>query len=230
LAIPRKACSSHANFGGTNGCIGDVDHEGNATAHWKCNYCSFKLLSKQFGSAKARIHLSGDVSLRSGLITHVCEAVSTQVMSEMHDLIVLKKKSSAAKSNKTVHKREMIVAKHRTQASAKKQITLIDMVPNCTATDVDLKVGEMIFGLDITPFKAAHHLFKDAMYAVEPAPRLYNPPSRQKLASDVLNALFGKYQEVQRVYLTPKSYLGRMVTGDGATIMGTKPINVLCRD
>lgn len=71
-------------------------------AHWKCNYYSFKLLSKKFSSAEARIHLSGDVLLRSGLITHVFKNALTQVMSKMHDLIVSKKKSSAAKSNKMV--------------------------------------------------------------------------------------------------------------------------------
>ena len=99
------------------------------------------MLSKQFGSAKARIHLSGDVTLSSGLITRVYEHAPIQVMSEMHQLIVAKKKPSAAKFNKQLRKREVIWATIRTLASAKEQITIRDMVPNCTAADVDLKRG-----------------------------------------------------------------------------------------
>ena len=40
-----------------------------------------------------------------------------------------KEKSSAVKSNKQLHKREMIGATKRAAASAKKKITLVDIVP-----------------------------------------------------------------------------------------------------
>ena len=146
-----KACSSRAHFGRSNGCTEVVDLEGNATAHWKCNYCNFKLLSKQFSSVKAYIHLSGDGALRRGLITRVCEAAQTQVMSEMQQLIIAKKKTLAAKPNKQLHKHEMIGATKRTAISPKKKITLVNIVLDCTAIDVNLKLGEMSFGLDIPP-------------------------------------------------------------------------------
>ena len=51
------------------------------------------------------------------------------------------------------------------------------MVPNCTAADVDLELGEIIFGLDIVSFKAADPLLEDAIHAVKSAPRLYTPPT-----------------------------------------------------
>ena len=75
-----------------------------------------------------------------------------------------------------------------------------------------------------------HPLFKDAMHAVKSASHLYTPLTQQKLIRDVLDALFAKYRESQRVYLAQKSDLGRLVTGDGATIMGTKFINYLCHN
>lgn len=61
----------------------------------------------------------------------------------------------------------MTVTKMRTQAPAKKQIALVDMVLNCMAVDINLKVEEMIVGLDISHFKVGHNLFKDAMHALK---------------------------------------------------------------
>ena len=71
--------------------ITTIDGEGNKTYHWKCQYCDFKLLSKQFSAAKARIHLTGDVHLRSGLINQVCTSSPTEVMCQMSAMIAAKR-------------------------------------------------------------------------------------------------------------------------------------------
>ena len=209
--------------------ITTIDGEGNKTYHWKCQYCDFKLLSKQFSAAKARIHLTGDVQLRSGLINQVCTSSPTEVMCQMSAMIAAKRDRRTLKAASRSHKRELTNATMRADAG-KKQTTIDTYAPPATSTSVDQALGEMFFGLSIAPNKANSPLFTKAIDAVKAAPRLYKPPNSNKLSNDILEVLNTKYRAQQRDYLEQKTPLGRAITGDGATILGNKLINFLCLD
>ena len=58
----------------------------------------------------------------------------------------------------------------------------------------------------------------------------YKGPSRQKLLGKVLNDLYEMYRAEQRSFFKSKNGYGRALTGDGATVMGTKFINFLCHE
>ena len=46
----------------------------------------------------------------------------------------------------------------------------------------------------------------------------------------ILDRLYAKYQREQEAFLLGKTGYGRAITGDGATILGTKFINFLCHE
>ena len=122
--MPRNACPFWAHFGGAGGMIETIDGEGNKTFHWQFRYCSFKLPSKHFSAVKARIHLSGDVHLRSGLINQVCMSSPTAVMAQMSTMIVKKKDSHVLKAAVRLHKCELQNATMRAGDISKKQATM----------------------------------------------------------------------------------------------------------
>ena len=58
----------------------------------------------------------------------------------------------------------------------------------------------------------------------------YKMAYRQKLLGPCLNRLHAKYVAEQQAFLNDHKGFGRAVTGDGATIMGTKYINFLVHE
>ena len=60
--------------------------------------------------------------------------------------------------------------------------------------------------------------------------RRYKGPSRQKLVDPVLGAMCDKCLLKQRKFLEQRTGYGRCLTGDGATIQGTKYINFLVHE
>ena len=78
------------------------------------------------------------------------------------------------------------------QPWAKKQVTMESYAPKATSTAVDQAIGEFFYGLSIAPHKADDSMFKNAIDAVKPAPRLYVPPNSAKLSNDILEILHNK--------------------------------------
>jgi len=58
----------------------------------------------------------------------------------------------------------------------------------------------------------------------------YKGPHRKKLTGPILDKMHARFQAEQRNFFKTKSGYGRAITGDGATIMGTKFINFLCQE
>ena len=58
----------------------------------------------------------------------------------------------------------------------------------------------------------------------------YKGPSREKLGGIILDRLHAKYVVEQNRFLHNPAGYGRVMTGDGATILGTKFINFLCHE
>ena len=58
----------------------------------------------------------------------------------------------------------------------------------------------------------------------------YKPPSRQKLSGPILDRIYDSLLLKQRAFLEQRTGYGRAITGDGATIQGTKYLNFLCHE
>ena len=70
--MPRQAGPERSHFGGEHGLISETQN-GEVKYYWKCMYCGWKVGGKSFQNQKARVHLSGDATLKSGLIMELCE-------------------------------------------------------------------------------------------------------------------------------------------------------------
>ena len=58
----------------------------------------------------------------------------------------------------------------------------------------------------------------------------YKGPDRKKMYGPVLDRLYAQCCAEQSMYLATTTGYGRAITGDGATILGTKYINFLCHE
>ena len=58
----------------------------------------------------------------------------------------------------------------------------------------------------------------------------YKGPDRKKLYGPILDSLHKNCLEEQETFLKQNNGYGRAITGDSATIMGTKFINFLCHE
>lgn len=95
---------------------------------------------------------------------------------------------------------------------------------------VDDTWGRAFFGLDIAPNKANNPLFREAITATKRSQPGYKGPDRHKLLGTVLERLYKRCMEEQKRFLSQSCGYGRAITGDGATVLGTKFINFLCHE
>lgn len=58
----------------------------------------------------------------------------------------------------------------------------------------------------------------------------YKGPDRHKLSGPILDGIYANLMMIQRKFLEQRTGYGRCVTGDGATVQGTKYINFLCHE
>ena len=81
----REAGPERAYFGGKDGLV--VEKSGGITKYyWRCNFCGFKLGGKHLQNRRARIHLSGDSSLRNGTISQLCTMAPDKIKKKFRDL------------------------------------------------------------------------------------------------------------------------------------------------
>ena len=58
----------------------------------------------------------------------------------------------------------------------------------------------------------------------------YKGPDRKKLLGPILEKMYNTFRSEQFRFFKGKTGFGRAITGDGATILGTKFINFLCHE
>ena len=83
--MPRKVGPERSHFGGQSG-LTTVIVNGQAKYFWTCMHCGFNLGGQAFQNRKARIHLSGNNSLRDGSISMVCSKAPAEVQKQFTEL------------------------------------------------------------------------------------------------------------------------------------------------
>jgi len=166
--MPRKAGPERAHFGGEDGMITETVG-GHIKHFWRCNYCDFKIGGRVFANAKARIHLSGDVTLKNGMVGRVCEKAPEEVQKQF--ALLERSKRADARNKALTRKRgnEMLAASPSPEQKQKRsrQTQLPFIHTTLPDTDVDDAWGLACFGLDIAAHKINDELFRDAVRATQ---------------------------------------------------------------
>ena len=97
-------------FGGTDGVIVETIH-GKSKYFWECMFCQVRLGGKVFPNRRARIHLSGDPTLRNGIVSRVCTAAPIDVKARFTALVIEKRTTKAANDSKRKRAEEVLRSK-----------------------------------------------------------------------------------------------------------------------
>lgn len=139
---------------------------GKQTWYWECMHCHWKMGGKVFQNAKARIHLSGDVNLRTGIITVVCDKAPTKVMAEFSELERQKRKEKVLKMKSRKRAAELL-QQNSPAKRGKSQQKLPFAKAIVSDEDVDSAWARVFFGLDMAAHKISHPLFRSAIAATK---------------------------------------------------------------
>ena len=163
--MPRTIGPERDHFGGEDGLCTEICN-GQYNYYWKCMHCSFRLGGKNFPNAKERIHLSGDPSLRNGLISIVCSNAPDAVKTQF-GLLVRTKRLEKEHRLKKRKRRDELLRSNKTAISPLKQSRLAVTPPSLADDVVDDAWGEAFFGLDISVNKIQQPLFREAITATQ---------------------------------------------------------------
>ena len=161
--MPRKIGPERTYFGGEGGLVTET-HLGRTKYYWRCQFCNFTLGGKNFANAKARIHLSGDNALRTGLISAVCPNAPDDVKKKFSDLEREKRQQRQKNYAKKRRAAELLSQKKPKEAGTPPQKqSKLGYRAKATAEEVDKAWGEAFFGLDIAANKINSPLFREAI-------------------------------------------------------------------
>ena len=159
--MPRELGPERAHFGGENGLV--TETVGGVTKYyWRCEFCTFQMGGKCFPNMKARIHLSGDPSLRNGVVGQVCKEAPDKVKQKFANLVKAKRKTKEEIASKRKRQQEVLSATQPCLKQSKLKV-------NGTLKDdaVDDAWGRAFFTLDIPPNKIANPIFREAVAATK---------------------------------------------------------------
>ena len=225
--MPRKIGPERAHFGGL---VTETHDNGTRRYYWRCNYCPFQLGGQVFQNRKARIHLSGDTKLRNGIVATVCQTAPKAVKEEFTLLVQQKRQSMDVQRQKRKRQNELLQCAASTVKPVAKQSKLRMSPARLEDEEVNEAWGKAFFCLDIPVNKVCTPAFREAIAATKRSKPAYKGPDRHKLYGPVLERLYRKCTQEQKQFLAQRTGYGRAVTGDGATILGTKFINFLCHE
>ena len=143
--MPRQVGPEREHFGGEDGLHTEIAH-GKTRFFWKCNFCNWELGGQNFQNSKARIHLSGDASLRNGMISVVCPLAPDDVKRQftlLEQIEQTKRMETALKRQK--RKRGMELLNCSLNSPSTKQTKLRAAPPALVDDDVDDSWGEAFF-------------------------------------------------------------------------------------
>lgn len=166
--MPRHVGPERTYFGGENGCI--TEEIGGVTRHfWRCTFCNFEVGGKAFSNVKARIHLSGDISLKTGLVSSLCSKAPAAIKEQFVVLEKAKRLERKAKQASRKRGSELLHVSPAVQAANKnkrcRQSKLEFDKSMLTDEQVHDAWGRAFFGLDIAGNKISDPLFREAIAA-----------------------------------------------------------------
>ena len=167
VQMPRELAPERQHFGGPDGLISET-RLGKTRFFWRCIHCSWEMGGRNFQNNKARIHLSGDPTLRSGLVSRVCTVAPENVKAKFANLERVKRENSKSSREKRRRSEVLLAAKGHADTTPTKQSRL--QYKNKLNNDyIDDAWAEAFFGLDIPARKIDNDLFRRAIAATKRA-------------------------------------------------------------
>ena len=166
--MSRQVGPERAHFGGKDGLITETTH-GKIRHFWRCMHCGYEMGGLTFQNGKARIHLSGDPSLRNGTIANLCNKAPDEVRQQFSLLERQKRLEKKQKNAQRKRATELMCATpspvHKRKRNTQRTLSFHNNISR--DEDVDLAWAKAFFGLDIAPAKISHPLFREAIYATQ---------------------------------------------------------------
>ena len=128
-------------------------------------YCAWKVGGQIFPTEKARVHLSGDATLKTGLITNLCEKAPDIVKKEFATLERNKRLEKNQRVQSAKRAAELMLISPEALKKRKKQKQLPFKPFALANKNVDDAWALAFVGLDIAPHKIDNPLFRDAIAA-----------------------------------------------------------------
>ena len=175
----RTVGPERAHFGGADGLI-TKQRAGKTTYSWACDFCGFEIGGRVFPNRKARIHLSGDTSLRDGTISQLCRAAPEEIKQQFTAIEKGKREAKEKQVESKKRAAELMAASPEFVESsrggkskrARKQTTLnFPAAGLLKSNEVDDAWAKCFFVLDIAPNKIESPFFKSALEATKKCPR-----------------------------------------------------------
>ena len=161
--MPRDVGPERRYFGGEGGLITET-HLGRTRFFWRCQFCNWQVGGKNFQNAKARIHLSGDPSLRNGIVAFVCPTAPDDVKKKFADLERAKREQKQKRFAKRQRAQELLGQNEKAASGTPPQKqSKLRYRNRATAEEIDKAWGEAFFGLDIPAHKVDRPLFREAI-------------------------------------------------------------------
>ena len=110
--MSRRSGPERAHFGGELGLVTETNNNDSPKYFWRCVHYNYHLGYKIFPNAKARIHLSGDTSLRNGMISQVCTRAPEDVQKKFRAIIKAKEEDRQRKNAKRKRVAELLEARN----------------------------------------------------------------------------------------------------------------------
>ena len=168
--MSKDAGPERKHFGGDKGLKTEVSG-GKTRYFWRCNFCKHEIGDKSFPNAKARVHLSGDVTLKTGLISVLCPKAPSDVKEQFALLEKTRRLQRAAKQRSRKRGLELMQSSPALQTTTPKRCRqrklLFPVTSNLPDEDVNDAWGRAFFGLDIAANKLADPLFREAIHATK---------------------------------------------------------------
>lgn len=162
--MPRQAGPERKHFGGESG-LHEVIVNGKSKYHWVCNYCGWRLGGKNFQNSKARVHLSGDPTLRNGMIAKVCTRAPDHIKDKFASSERASRKEKKSEQQKRKRASELLNELQPIPTSQRNKQSRLNLQMSSSA--VDEAWGEAFYGLDIPIRKIDQPLFRTALQATK---------------------------------------------------------------
>jgi hypothetical protein len=167
--MPKKLGPERAHFGGEFGLITETREDGKTRYYWRCVHCNYHIGGKVFPNIKARIHLSGDPQLRSGIISVVCPKAPEEVQKKFRAIIAKKAEEKEQRIVKRKRARELSNANFSPSPAKQSKLYLgrharVNLLDD---DQVDQAWGRAFFTLDIALNKVDQEFFREAIAATK---------------------------------------------------------------
>ena len=203
----------------------------NAAGSYGCNYCDFAM--KVFSAKRARYHLAATEKYAASYVK-MCASPPPLVKKQFLDIIVedaakvLKRKAESAVKEDALAKKHKSTASALKQKQERRQPTIGQSLSGSVTKQVcDLAIARFFFANGISNRAIESKTWQRCVKKLSKQPVGYKSPGRQRLGTELLDALHKSAEDEAAAVFNKVDGQGRTATGDGASFAKKVLVNFL---